>query len=110
MIKLSPKNEFYVLLDTTKEIYSSGIVVGKTIYTMLQEQRNIQMSYQRFNEYFRLEFPRKKTPQTNYDASDTKVAMLTEPEAVRDPKILVVGERKKHGFSACRKIDPKDIL
>jgi len=58
--EIPPKIEFYVNLYEIKDLYDKGYRVRKTIYDLLKEKYQWNMSYNSFLIYFKREFEQKE--------------------------------------------------
>lgn len=111
---LSPKNQFYTMLNEIKKLHDSGLVVARTIYDELFSTGKISMSYMQFTVYFNREIKNKEhqTVKTSIkEITAPAVAEVTPEEDNEGPIIVTVGGTSKKPFNPhTTKIDPSRIL
>lgn len=114
---LSPKNQFYTMLNEIKKLHDSGLVVARTIYDELFSTGKITMSYMQFTVYFNREIKIKnkehQTVKTSIkEITAPAVAEVTPEEDNDGPLIFNVGGKgdKKRFNPHAHGIDPSRIL
>lgn len=111
---LSPKNQFYTMLNEIKKLHDSGLVVARTIYDELSSTGKISMSYMQFTVYFNREIKNKEHQTVKNTVKEITAPAVAEttPEDDNDgPLIFTVGGKKnKVRFNPHAHGDPRRIL